>query len=389
MTGLSKDAASPAMRLALLTNFIPPYRIPLFQELARRASRLRVLISIAMEADRFWAPEFGGLDVRVQRTVTLRTVRDHPSGFRETAYLHLPYDTIPQLIRYRPDVVISDQFGFRTLNALVYRVLFRRSRLLVWATISEDTEGGRSLPRRLLRHVIVRFADAIITSGRSGSRYLQRFHVAPEKLFAVPQTTDVARFASVPLDRDRLVAHRLLYAGRLIQLKQVAPFTTILSRWCGAHPERAVEFWVAGDGPERQAIEKLSTPPNLSLRLVGNIPYAQLADVYGKAGALVLPTMADEWGLVVNEAMAAGLPVLGSLYSQAVQEMVEDGRTGWTYRIDHEPEVLSAIERFFSASEATLERMRGAARNASLRVTPEEVVDRMMAAIAFALGSNT
>lgn len=388
MTSPSENAtARSAFRLAVLTNFIPPYRIPLFHELARRVSAFRVMISIAMEADRFWEPDFGGLDVHVQRTFTLRSIRSHPSGFRDTGYVHFPYDTIPQLVRYRPDVVVSDQFGFRTLNAVAYRLLFRRSRLLVWATISEATESGRSVVRRLLRHVIVRFADAVVTNGRSGSRYLERFHIAPGKLFPIPQTGDVAGFASVPLSRGKCAAYRLLYVGRLIPLKQVSPFAALLSQWCLAHRERSVELWIAGDGPERPAIESLQVAPNLRLRLLGNIPYAQLAEIYGEAGALVLPTMADEWGLVVNEAMAAGLPVLGSVYSQAVQEMVEDGRTGWTYRIDHGNEVLSAIDRFFRTSEGDLERMRSAARENALRVTPQDVADRMMAAIRFALDS--
>jgi glycosyltransferase involved in cell wall biosynthesis len=384
MTPPSLEARS-GLRLALLTNFIPPYRLPLFLQLARHTSAFRVMISTTMEADRFWNPEFGGLDVCVQRTFTLHSVRKHPSGFRDTGYVHFPYDTIPRLIGFHPDIVISDQFGFRTLNALLYRLLFRRCRLLVWATISEATESGRSPTRLLLRHLIVRFADAIVTSARSGSRYLERFHAAPEKVFTIPQTADVAGFACVPLLRDASAGHRLLYVGRLIELKQVAPFTSILSEWCLAHPERPVEFWIAGDGPERAAIESLPLAPNLSLRLLGNIPYAELPEIYGRAGVLVLPSMADEWGLVVNEAMAAGLPVLGSVYSQAVQEMVEDGRTGWAYRIDHRDEVLQAVGRFFAASEAELERMRSAARETALSLTPQAVADRMMEAIRFAI----
>ena len=57
-----------------------------------------------------------------------------------------------------------------------------------------------------------------------------------------------------------------------------------------------------------------------------------MAEVYAKASLFAFPTLADEWGVVVNEAMAAGLPVLGSIYSQAVEELVEDGVSGWVFR---------------------------------------------------------
>ncbi len=370
--------------MALLTNFVPPYRVPVFQELASRVAAFRVLISTKMEADRFWKPDFGGLDVRVQRNFTISVPWNHPSGFNETIFVHFPYDTLAQLTRFRPDVLISAEFGFRTLSALIYRHLFRRCRLVVWATISEETEAQRWFVRTALRHIMVRSADAIMTNGRSGIRYLERFQGPSNKLFAVPQTTDVGSFASVAPVRTGAAAHRLIYAGRLVVRKQVAQFIGILGEWCLGHPERTIEFWVAGDGPERLAVEQAPTPANLLVKMLGNIPYGELPGTYEQSGALVLPTLADEWGLVVNEALAAGLPVLGSLYSQAVQDMVEDGRNGWTYSIDNKPQVLEKLGLFLNASETDLNRMRAAARETALQLTPAVVADRMFDAIRFA-----
>ena len=57
-------------RLALLTNFIPPYRLPLFKELANRISSLRIFVSTEMEVYRVWKPDTGGLNVVVQRCIT-------------------------------------------------------------------------------------------------------------------------------------------------------------------------------------------------------------------------------------------------------------------------------------------------------------------------------
>lgn len=377
------------MRLALLTNFVPPYRVPLFRELALRVEAFRVLISTQMEADRFWQPEYGALDVRVQRNFTVNLPWNHPSGFKERIFVHFPYDTLTQLTSFRPDVLISAEFGFRTMSALIYRHLFRRSRLVIWATISEETEAQRSMTRRLLRHLMVRAADAIMTNGRSGIRYLERFGGNPAKLFAAPQTTDVGSFSSVSDERSGRAAHRMIYAGRLLERKQVAPFIRLLADWCRAHPDREVEFWVAGDGPERGAIEREPRPPNLKMEMLGNIAYGDLPATYEKSGALVLPTLADEWGLVVNEALAAGLPVLGSLYSQAVQDMVEEGRNGWTFHVDDAAQVIEKVELFLDTSEADLNAMRKLARATALRLTPAVVADRIFDAIRFARGERS
>ncbi len=358
--------------------------MPVFQELARRVAAFRVLISTRMEADRFWTPEFGGLDVRVQHNFTMTVPWNHPSGFQEKIYVHFPYDTLSQLREFRPDVIISAEFGFRTLSAVLYRISHPRCKLVVWATISEETEAKRWFVRKLLRRFIVRFSDAIMTNGRSGIRYLEQFDPTSRKLFAVPQTTGISAFATVAPTRSGEAAYRMIYAGRLVLRKQVAEFIEILGEWCRVHPDRTVEFWVAGDGPERARIEAVPTPPNLSVQLLGNIAYPELPKLYEQTGALVLPTLADEWGLVVNEALAAGLPVLGSLYSQAVQDMVEDGRNGWTYYIDHRDEVLRKLDLFLRATEAELDQMRAAARATALELTPGVVVDRMFRAIRFA-----
>ena len=107
--------------------------------------------------------------------------------------------------------------------------------------------------------------------------------------------------------------------------------------------------------------------------------------VYAEADILVFPTLCDEWGLVANEAMAAGLPVLGSLFSQAVEELVEDGRHGWTYRPDRDAECRDAIDRALSTSNDELAAMGRTCRERIADFSFDRVADRMVAAIAHAL----
>src|SRR5258708_7544838 len=159
-------------RIALLTNFLPPYRIPAFELLTRRVTAFRIFVSTAMEANRHWKAEFGNLDVRVQRTLTRRRTWRHPAGFSETLYTHFPYDTLWHLAAYRPSVVLSSEFGFRTLNAALYRLFRPSSRLVIWATVSEYSEENRGWRREALRRILLRFADAVLVNGHSGARYV-------------------------------------------------------------------------------------------------------------------------------------------------------------------------------------------------------------------------
>ena len=96
---------------------------------------------------------------------------------------------------------------------------------------------------------------------------------------------------------------------------------------------------------------------------------------------MVFPTLADTWGLVVNEAMAMGLPVLGSIKSQAVMELIEDGVSGWWFDPMSPRDMDRAVDRALQASRETLSRMAERARDRARQVTPEHVAGQFENAI--------
>lgn len=368
-------------KVFLLTNFIPPYRVSLYWALWRRLRNFKILISTPMEPNRPWLPQLIDLPIILQRSVTLKERQRHPSGFTEEAYIHIPYDTLLLLFGERPEVVISGEFGLRTLQSAVYRTLNPRSRLLVWATLSDRTEQGRGLLRRILRRWILRRADGILVNGEAGARYIRTLGYPEERIFWVPYTTDVMAFANCPLSRSSEEAYRLIYVGQLIERKGVEPFLRTLVEWAEKHLERRVEFWIVGDGPLRGVLSQLGKPQNMTTHLLGAKSYSELPGIYAQCGILAFPTLADEWGLIVNEAMAAGLPILGSVYSQAVEELVEEGVNGWVFRPDVAQEMYAAVDRALNTPQEELAEMRERARKRALDLTPDVVADRIVATI--------
>jgi peptidoglycan/xylan/chitin deacetylase (PgdA/CDA1 family)/glycosyltransferase involved in cell wall biosynthesis len=380
-----QPAARPRLPLhaVLLTNIISPHQAKLYAELSRCVARLTVLVSAAAEPGKWpdWRADWGPLDVRVQRTTTLRRPWRHPAGFVDTAYVHVPWDTIPLLWQLRPDVVISSELGCRTLLSALYTCLARRTPLIIWAALSEQTERGRGWLRHLLRRWLVRRADCLIVNGASGQRYLRSLGYDLPHVFYVPYASLPGIFDRSPVTRGPETAHRLLYVGQLSDRKGILPFTQALARWACCHPQRHVEFSLVGRGPLEPRIRAVPTPPNLSLRLLGECNYRQIASHYAEAGMLAFPTYADEWGLVVNEAMSAGLPVLGSVYSQAVEELCVEGVTGWTFRPDASDEMMRALDRALNTPVSRLNEMRVAARNKVLPLHPRQTAARVVRAI--------
>lgn len=377
---------SSPVRLAYLTNILSPYWKLICEQLAEQYS-LRILLSTPMEKNRPWEVDWGQLDVLVQRTITLNRRWKHPTGFTESLHVHLPIDTIPQLQRFRPKVVISNEMGLRTLLASCYRKLNPQCRLLVLAEMAESTERGRGRSRGFIRRFLRKHVDAFLTPGASGARYLDALGVAPSKIFQIGYTSDVHRLSALPVTRSADAAHRLLYVGQLIERKGLVQFLDALAQWSSHNPQRTLEFVIVGDGPARSRIAAVRLPSNLKLIFRGNMAFSDVSLAYESCGIFALPTFADTWGVVVNEAMAAGLPVLGSMYSQAVEELLDEGRNGWSFHPDDPSDTYASLERALNTPAETLNQMRVCARQTALRYSPEFVATNIDRAIHRIMGA--
>lgn len=357
------------MRLAILTNFIPPYRVPLFQELRKHVSALRIFVSTKMAGDRQWTPDWQDLDVVVQRTLTFKRVWKN-KRFSLPYEMHVPYDTMAVLRRFDPDVLISGELSSRSLQAVLYGKLARKP-VALWATVGhlEDTRGRL---RTTFRRRLLPQAARVIVNGSYGAAYARRMGVAEERIAVIPQTTRLDDFMAVPLARDAACGRTLLVVGMLIQLKGV----DLLLHALGSL-QIPVKLIVVGEGEQRAELQRIRMPPHVDVEWVGHVEYARLPQLYRRAGILVFPTLGDEWGLVVNEALAAGLPVLGSDYSQAVHDLVRNGENGWIFRPDSVADVAEALRTALTTSDEMLEQMRTAARASVMHLQPRDIAARL------------
>jgi glycosyltransferase involved in cell wall biosynthesis len=368
-----------AKRVALLTNFLPHYRVPLLESLQSQIGQLRVFLSARMERDRDWRVHWGTLDVVVQRSLSFTHTFRNVHGYRDSSQVHIPWDTLIQLRRHRPDAIISGEFGLRTVFSVLYRTFSPQTRLILWATCSDHTEATRGTLRRILRKWLVRHVDGIFVNGAGGARYVAGIGFTGP-IFSVPYTVDNAAFAGESEVEDDGVV-RLLYSGQLIERKGLHLLLPVLDAWCRRHPDRAVVLRIAGDGPERARIQSLAGAPNLRLEFLGNVAPEKLPAVYHGSSIFVFPTLGDEWGTVVNEALCAGLPVLGSNYSQAVEELVTEGVNGWRYFAGQGAEAYNAVDRALSSSPETLAVMSREARATMESLTPERIAAVMAGAV--------
>ena len=375
-------------RVAALVNFIAPYRVSFWQELTGQLDSLKIFISTPMEPNRQWPVDWQDLNVSIQKNITFHRIWKHPGGFQETIYVHIPYDTLGSLTTYGPDIIISSELGLRSFQAALYCRIHPRCRLILWCTLSEHTEHGRGWIREKLRRWLLPRADAVLVNGESGARYIRRFDIPDISVFQIGQAPQIEDFTVFPINHPLHYPIHLLFVGSLIERKGLLPFINILKSWCRAHPNAQIELHFVGDGPLYEAIANQQYPPNVEIHMLGSVSYKDVPRVYANADILVFPTLADEWGLVVNEALASGLPVLGSLYSQAVEELVQSGVNGWTFFPDQPESMDRAVNQALSTDPSHLAEMRIAARKSALSITPRTMTEKMVKSLEFVLGNR-
>lgn len=376
------------IRAVVLINQVPPYQLPVYEALSDRVAGLTVLVSTLVESNRTWKPDAGRLDLRVQRALSLRRRWRHPAGFSEDIYVHIPWDTLWHLRRLRPNVILSAELGARTLFSALYCLFVKRTVFIIGLGVSDRTEQKRGRLRHSLRRWLLPRADCVFVNGASGARFAERYGVRAERIHRVPYVA-IPQFASADTQpRPRGAVRNLLFVGQLTDRKGLLPCVRLLNRWAASHPTECITLRVIGSGPGREALERFKSDGALKIELLGDRDPLALPAFYAEADAFLFPTLADEWGLVVHEAMAGGVPVIGSIHSQAVEELCQEGKTGWLFDPESESSMSAAIERALAAQPDELAVMRAHARTVAAELTPEWAANRMVAAMRSALGEK-
>ncbi len=376
-------------RVVVLTNMLSPYVAGVHQNLAKCVREFIVLVSIDQEPNRDFGNAWHGLDVRLQKSWMIRRPWKHPQGgFQDNLYVHIPYDTFSQLKITKPDIVFSNELGFRSLISALYCRLFRK-KLALWICASQRTEQGRGKLRHALRKRLLRLADAVAYNGPSCREYLKRYGVPDSKLYHFPYCVAKEFIYTGAIEREPMARRRLVVVGQLIARKGIVPMLKTLIQYCRNRPNQIVELDIVGKGTEEAAIRAIELPSNLKLQMRGTMPYSELAQAFETCGIMLFPTLADEWGLVVNEAMQAGMPVIGSEYAQASVALIHDGENGWCYNPDSPETLFRALDAMYSRTDSQLLAMRHAAQQTVADITPENVAQKALTMFQFLASSSS
>ncbi|MEC9344705.1 MAG: glycosyltransferase family 4 protein [Pseudomonadota bacterium] len=204
----------------------------------------------------------------------------------------------------------------------------------------------RMLKRPLYRLLLPRLGNYIVPGKRS-REYLRHYDVPDDRIFDVPHMVDTERFtraaaaARADGENARLRARLgiaddafvFLFVAKFLPVKRPSHLIEAFHRFvAGERAEGRGEpvLVMAGDGPLRAECESLAAALGLPVRFPGFVNQSDMPVYLAAADCLVLPSTAETWGMVVNEAFACGIPVAVSTGAGAA-DVVEENRTGWVF----------------------------------------------------------
>jgi glycosyltransferase involved in cell wall biosynthesis len=309
-------------KIALLVNQISPSRVGVYERLASALNLIILHGEIEGNRDTWKTEKVNGASNRRIAGWQLSIDKHERGEIFDRWFLHLEPGYIIELIRERPDGVITFEMGFRTLVALAYGACFRKP-VWIWWGGTPHTERRVGRFRKLLRVVIRRCAKHWISYGQTSTEYLVTLGIPPERILQVQNCVDETWYGS-PTEPalDVLPRPVLLHVGQMIARKGIAEFLRAAARL----QQEGLTFSVVlvGGGRDSAKLQRLAVDLRLNnVRFYPAQPPKAMPAFYRGADALVFPTMTDVWGLVANEAILSGLPVLCSRYAGCAPELFD------------------------------------------------------------------
>ncbi|WP_026630269.1 glycosyltransferase family 4 protein [Dyadobacter alkalitolerans] len=275
-------------------------------------------------------------------------------GFKERrAALFAAFDA------YQPTVLnITGYFD----PAQVLLMFYARSKgvKVVLSSESSAADNSRSFIKESLKRFIVNRAQAFFCFGKTSADYLESLGVKPSQIpvrnaAVIDEEVISARYnAGKEANVNVARAFRFVFVGRLAPEKNLG---TLLRAFAKVRPLdsdiRPWEMMFIGDGPERATLEKLTAELGLQNKIsfAGGLPWYKVPDLLVHCDVLVLPSNSEPWGLVVNEAMVCGMPVIVSKNCGCVGDLVENGVNGFTFDPDNQQELETALAFFIQNPE--------------------------------------
>ena len=364
-------------KVVILHAVVSPYKVTLFNLLARQFPQLEVLYFSVTEQMRSWTVDMA--DLHHQHVVLNQGNLEDHSLFKISKQIWT------ELNRTRPDLVIVSEYIYPPYwIGLLWTILNRKKRIF----FNESTAGDRPKVgwKESIKRFFVRWFDAGIAQSSKSRDYMVQLGMPADRVWVKGYSTDIqfyadgAKHARDHADEWRkkwdLLPFNIIFVGRFSPEKNLMTLLAAFEEISGEFSDWGLVL--VGDGPDQAAIVQWSQDRQLRVRVIPFLQKNEVATIYGLGDIFVLPSTSEPWGLVVNEAMAAGLPVIVSDRAGCAHDLVRHGHNGFVFSPDQPAALVEWMRKLMGSTALRQELSHNGVASVS-EFSSEKSADRMVA----------
>lgn len=367
------------------------YRSPVFRLVHERLDQLKVwFFNESFDGNRWWFHEVGKIPQQKWALPLREGFSSEVIGTDELGFWRSLRQIKSILKSESPSAVVIYGY-YLPEHWIIRRLTARMSIPLIF--VGETFSGSGSFIRRLFKKSLIKYffqgVSQFVTIGSKTSSFYRSFNVEPSRMIDAKYCTDVNFFSLSKIEargvrerwRTRLQipqdAFVLLFVGRLFERKRPADMLEIHQKLSDVPFVHTV---IVGNGPLERDLQ-ISAQRLSRVHLLGFRNQAETKECYHGADLLIVPSEYETWGLVINEAFAAGTPAIVTETCGAAGDLVIPGHTGYTFPKGNVEEAVRLIRRLIS--DCTLRAQLS--ENARVKITREFSLDQFASALLEAL----
>lgn len=284
--------------------------------------------------------------------------------------------------KFKPDVVNVPGYYEPAMNLVLFYCRLKGIKVVISA---DSTEGDNPNIwwREALKRFVVTKAHGFFCYGTKSAEYIYKLGMKPKHILVANNAVDNARVENVYkeaiFDRKankesyQLRKYNFIYVGRLISVKN-------LDNLLAAYKPLANTEWgliILGDGSEEEKLKKYVAENHLDgVRFIVGQAWYDVPKILTLGDVFILPSYSEPWGLVVNEAMACGMPVIVSNKCGSAFDVVEEDKNGYTFD-PYNVEALTNVFNKFVEEPDKIVPFGKLSREIIKRYSPEQVAQEM------------
>lgn len=333
------------MKVLVITNIPSPYRIPLFNELKQQLEAYNIELHVAFGSSSYSRRKFelNYNNIRFEYSI-LRSRTFHFGNNEKTIF---SYSGLLKSVRkLKPDLIITNGFSIATLKIWL-RSFCIKTNYLIWTGSIEKQGRNDSRIRELQRKLLMMRCSGYIVYGSKAREYLLHRGADNSKIFTAINTVDLSFFrnqteelkAAMKSDHKK----HLLFLGYLVSRKRVDKLLAAIRKLVDKRQDFILD--IVGDGEDKSRLEKFVIENKIEPFVIfhGFQQPGKIPGYFSSSLCFLFQTDFDVWGLVLNEAMAAGLPCIVSPNAGAAVDLVKEGETGFVVNFEDTEKLIEKI----------------------------------------------